>query len=188
MVRGIILSCVMGLVASIATPQVATNNSPGTGGPSGPVGSVRVVDSRGQEVGALVMAMTPIDVPIEAALRNINGTPTALPVSPRGFAAPCCDIPYLYLGVYETTDCTGTRYVDAWNHLLVPLPALIENNRITYPSGTIQSVAVRSKLEWSNAGAKPSTYCRQVSYVTSAKEVLSIDLASLGLVPPFSVR
>lgn len=169
--------------------------SQGPAGPQGPqgpqgVGNVRVVDSVGQLVGFL----GPCDVfqTSNSVLRQIEpGLWFCVPVDTTGFRnAPPTNVNL----VYATPDCTGQAYI--------PWEDTAKVNALFWQmdgTGNTYAVFVRDNTLYYRVGyfvgqlgsyrfLDPPGPCTPNATSTSFGEARTLDLSTLGLVPPFRIE
>jgi len=138
-------------------------------------GGVRVVDSRGHEVGPLV-------VPGGSVLRKVGAFIFQLHVHSDGFGESSLS------SSHTTTDCSGTRYIGDDTSLLYRNS---QNTRtqLFYPADPLQEMTFNSfeQVFPPETGLPPRCW-RTNPETFSAGLVATFDLSTLGLVPPFHLE
>ena len=138
------------------------------------VGGVRVVDSLGQVVGPFI--------PPRAMLREINGLTFVISVSKNGFES---DVLQFW---HTTSDCSGPRYMESSTFLFRPSDHT--STKLFYAADPPLQFAI-SSLERIYPPADPSQQgqCERFDpFIHLVGLVASLDLSTLGLVPPFRLE
>lgn len=124
-------------------------------------------DSNGKLVGPLVGT--------GVVLRVLNGTTVQLAVGPQGFLSRALTL------VYDSSDCTGTARTPVYGGLAVD--AAVVGTVATFAAGASQTRAIGSYADLPGGGC--------VAFPLpglAVTDVATFDLATLGLVPPFSIE
>ena len=155
----------------------------GNPGPPGP--ALLVVDANGQEVGVVI---TP-----NRAARRVGGTLITLPFGADGIE----QLPALF--DYETQDCSGSALLPVeFADRLIP-GGFVSNTTLFYAGDPITShtlLSERSILSATKCTAQGGTplpdngCCKSLSpaRVTPAGPVVTVDIGTLALVPPFHIE
>jgi hypothetical protein len=180
-----------GLQSSLANARVLSQTARYCEATS-PIATPRVVDSKAKVVGPLLFsAGGPLSA--SAALRNIDGTWFALPVTFTGFVTQSLTL------YYASGDCSGTAYMitNGPRGLLadaesgVGLPAAIAGETLYY-SPSVQSCSAAS-FDSSQGVSSDGTLGACSTFVSVGNPcyggaVSTYDLGALELVPPFSIQ
>jgi hypothetical protein len=151
----------------------------GATGPQGPAGNgVQVVDSNGTVLGTLLA--------VNQVVMKIGGHSVLITAAISGIQAYDASRFFFY---HTSADCSGTRYFIPGN---LPDPAYIDNNNLLYYTASAgQSLLVSSYESFASGSSvsQPGTCNTNFTPQTfPLAPVLTFDLNTLGLVPPFSVQ
>ena len=138
-------------------------------------GAARVVDSTGQLVGPLVAVNLP------AALRKVGDFTFAIQVVPDGFPDNGA-----LLYSYTSHDCSGTQYLRLGRTQLIT-PSRQSGTVLEYVTGPFEMVTINS-YETSYPGTP--RFCINIPSKDTGiyGRGATIDLSTLGLVPPFHLE
>lgn len=174
--------------------QPGPAGTPGPPGPRGPEGlastsGIVVKDSRGYLVGPIV-SVTPTIV-----VRRVGDILLSLGVLSDGFTSASL-APQVY---YQSSDCTGTPLLltGAWNKLPLVRSAVVAGDTAYYPGGA-PTLRSRQATAYPVASAAdcvggifllPGLCCQsQPADTVPLSAAASLDLSTLGLLPPFSIE
>ena len=143
-----------------------------------PVGGVRVVDSRGQDVGPFEQSIGG-----SFALRRITGFTFALSITKSGFVSGFVNF------FHMTSDCSGDRFVIEDGARLVRIAPQI-NGKLIYAADPLQQITANSlETVTPPADLNMPGHCSRLNPTPElAGLVTTFDLSTLGLVPPFHLE
>jgi len=156
------IDAVNALAARVAILEAAS--SPGGG-------VLRVVDSVGQELGPLVS--------LQRAALFINNRWVNVTVSQSGWVTSSIGLHY------ESLDCSAEPLISvgAW---VLP-EARLTGQTLYVPSGSASEIVVQSRRSIGADGTPSTSGCTQEHQTIFATLVTQVDVATLGLIPPFEV-
>ncbi len=175
---------------------------PGPAGPQGPQGiqgprgeqglpgegAMRVVDSNGQTVGALLSQTVPSGYEHLAVVRT-GSQLIVLPVNSAGFRDN-----YVSALYHTTPDCTGQRYLltpgaDPALTIASMQPAAVQRGYAVFPSGAV-TVQLLSSRETFVAGSdyRAPGLCEVIQLTSAAAPARGFELATLQHVGPFRIE
>jgi hypothetical protein len=169
----------------------------GPSGPAGPPGSQGIQGPKGTAAPGHKLVLLDANGKFVAVFDvgyflKVNGLQVSAQFTPNGFAQP--DITQMFM-LHTSTDCSGPRYwanssINAW------VPDFRVFNNVGYYSdlSTIPNLSVFSVEQFAPGDdpSKPASHCltfpQGIGPPGPSGPLLTIDVATLGLTPPFALH
>jgi hypothetical protein len=169
------IASILGLLMTAAlAQQPALTGAPATAQP--PLYQGTMIDAKGKNVGRLLE--------VSRVVREVSGIPVGINAMSSGFQIyPPTDIQVFF----QSADCTGTGFLDAAN---VPVLGFVTTNPPTIPQPSLvypgKPVAVMTMASIRTLGNPCQTLDTPYTYTFGPMQ--TVDVATFGLVPPFTSK